>query len=637
MRKPCSNSEGASLGKRGCQEGQQIQQARPSCAKSNNHAAIFVGPRSGIDAHLTGAALKRSAGHDINPHLKKHAPAILAFILSAFMIFAGLGRPSLMHPDEERNAEVAREMWQAGAWLIPTYDYLPYLDKPSFFFKTVGLSFSLFGESSTAARLPSAVFGFALVVMLFCFCRCAYDARSAVATVLVVGTSPLYVAFCRLVIFDMILSFFLCGAILAGYIAEEKEGRSRSHWYLLGAASSAIATLIKGPVGFILPLLVLSVFHWLDRCRGAWKRVLAPWNVVIFFAITLPWFLGVTYQYRDFAYYGIIEESFHRYTTAVFRRTGPIYYYIPWILGGCFAWSLLLPESTIAAWRSRSRWTRPDRLFIVWSVIAFLFFTVSRSKRPDYILTVVVALGALTARVFSLALDSDHRRATATVMRGTTGLAWVGTLMASLLLTAHGIAELLGHLAGTTREGTRWLEKTVYSPAICVLIIVTTLAIVARRRRDVRLALVAFVLLPIGTAAVMGDGLERYADMRSTQALANRIPPLPPQTEVACFECLPTGLPLYLKRSVTVITNDGKELSSNYLLFMLRKTRSWPSPLVPVSGLDRWLDARHRPIYLIIRANGHEATNTVVSRGGGAPTELAPGWWGALLPAPTGP
>ena len=296
----------------------------------------------------------------------------------------------------------------------------------------------------------------------------------------------------------------------------------------------------------------------------------------------------------------------------------------------------MLPESVIAAWRSRSRWARADRLFIVWSVVAVVFFSISKSKRADYILTVIVALGALTARVFALAIDRGNPRAMAAVLRGTMGLAWASALAAGLLGTAVLKPELVGRLARATSEGTGWLE-TVYLPAICVLIAIAVVAAAARWRRDARLAFATFVLLPSAALVVCARGLERYADVRSTRALAGKISALPSQAEIACFECFPSGLPFYLKRCVTVVSNDGKELASNYIMFMLRKTVPWPSPLVPVNGFDRWLGGENRPVYVIARASGREALGAVAARRGVALTELAPGWWGALLPAPGGP
>jgi len=84
----------------------------------------------------------------------------------------------LISPAEGRYAEVAREMSQSHSWLVPTYDGLTYLDKPAFYFKTIALSFSLFGESEGVARLSSAFFGFLLLVVMFLFCQRVYDQRS---------------------------------------------------------------------------------------------------------------------------------------------------------------------------------------------------------------------------------------------------------------------------------------------------------------------------------------------------------------------------------------------------------------------------------------------------------------------------
>jgi 4-amino-4-deoxy-L-arabinose transferase-like glycosyltransferase len=82
--------------------------------------------------------------------------ALVAFAIAATCIFVRLGELPLLQPDEGRNAQVAREMLVSHSWLIPTYDGLPYLDKPAFFFRAVALSFALFGESELAARIPSA-------------------------------------------------------------------------------------------------------------------------------------------------------------------------------------------------------------------------------------------------------------------------------------------------------------------------------------------------------------------------------------------------------------------------------------------------------------------------------------------------
>ena len=565
----------------------------------------------------------------------RHWLGILALLLGAFLIFAGLGCVPLMLPDEGRNAEVAREMKESGAWLVPTYNGLPYLDKPSFYFRTVALSFALLSETETAARLSSALFGFALLVMTFAFCRREYGGQAAAMAVIVVSTAPLYLAFSRLVIMDMTLAFFVCGAIFAGYIAEQHDGHVRMRWYLVGAASSAFATLVKGPIGFVLPGLVLGVFNLFDRRRGALKRLFAPLNIVIFFAITLPWFLGVNHRHPDFAYYGLIEESFHRYTTTEFRRTGPIYYYVPWIIGGFFPWSVLLPESVVAACRARSRWSSADRLLIVWVVVVIVFFSLSKSKRPDYVLSAAVALGALTARVFVSAIENRTGPAFRLVNRGTVALASIG------VSAACGLAVAATQPRSFEKLIKMQSDQHMLFAAVCVrlavaLLLAAVVAAVARWRRDPRVMFAAFVLLSLALLTVGFDGIRLYAHGKSARALADRIPALPADAEFACLQCYPTGLSFYRKQLVTVLTKDGDELTSNYIVFMLKKTKSWPSSVVPLEDRDRRLAARVHPVYLLARRNAADDLDSIAAVCHTRVAALGGGWWGALLPAPGG-
>jgi len=118
---------------------------------------------------------------------------------------AGLGHLPLLAPDEGRNAEVGREMSASGAWLVPTYNGVDYLDKPAFYFKTVALSLALFGNNETAARLPSAIFGVALAGMVFLFCRKVHGTRCGLMAAIIAASMPLFLAYARTVIFDIVL------------------------------------------------------------------------------------------------------------------------------------------------------------------------------------------------------------------------------------------------------------------------------------------------------------------------------------------------------------------------------------------------------------------------------------------------
>jgi len=349
-----------------------------------------------------------------------------------FALFFKLGALPLLQPDEGRNAEVAREMKESGAWLSPSYNGIAYLDKPAFFFKAVALSLAAFGNHEWSARLPSALFALALLAITFAFCRRVHGTRCAVMAVIIIATMPLFLVFSRTIIFDMTLAFFVSAAIFAGYRAEECEGKSRRNWYLLGALAAGFATLVKGPVGFLIPTLVLLVFHGAEGRRGAWnkyfatlnlatvvkspvsvfipnlllflfhgfenrrgiwKRFFAPLNLLVFFGVTLPWFIGLSLQHPDFPYYGLIEESFKRYTTPTFHRSQPFYFYALIVAGLFLPWSFILPEAVVAAWKNKKFMSSADRLCVIWAVVVVIFFSLSKSKLPGYILTATVACG----------------------------------------------------------------------------------------------------------------------------------------------------------------------------------------------------------------------------------------------------
>ena len=561
---------------------------------------------------------------------------VFSFILCAYMLFWRLGGLALISPDEGRNAEVAREMSQSHAWLVPTYNGLVYLDKPSFYFKTIALSFSLFGESEGVARLSSAFFGFSLLVVVFLFCRRVYDQRTATLAILILATTPLYIAFSRFVIFDMTLAFFVSSAIFACFMAEECEAKLRIRWYLIGALAAGIATVIKGPVGFIVPTLVVAIFNGVEGRLGVMKHAFALRNWAVFFAVVLPWFVGLSLLRPDFPYYGIMRESIARFTTTEFHRTQPFYYYAPIIAGTFFAWSLLLPESIAAAWRERKRWSRADRLLVIWAIVVVLFFSISQSKLPGYILTAVMALGILTARVIALALSNSNGRAARILWHGTIPLLLLSSIAALLIIIIAVNPEILKSRLSSKPEVFDLVIPTLL-PLALSLSIVALLSAIALWTRNTRLIFAAFISFPLLLLTVNFDVLSLYAQSRSSRSLAEKIPStLPPETELVCMECLPHGLPFYLKRLITVLSSDGKELTSNYVLFTLNSAKPWPEGVVPIGQWHQWLSTRTHPVYLLADKNHLTVLESIALERGVEIVELDSKYRAVLLPTPIG-
>jgi 4-amino-4-deoxy-L-arabinose transferase-like glycosyltransferase len=562
----------------------------------------------------------------------------LALVVVGLTLGFRLGHLPLIAPDEGRNAEVAREMKESGAWLVPTYNGLDYLDKPAFYFKAVALSLAAFGNNETAARLPSAIFGVALVVLAFAFARKVYGTRCGALAAIVIATTPLYVMNARTVIFDMTLAFFVCGAIFAGYLAEEAEGRSRRNWYLLGAASAGVATLVKGPIGFLIPALVLLVFNRFEGRRGVWRRLFAPLNLLVFFGVTLPWFIGLCLAHRDFFHYGLVEESFHRFTTAkTFHRSQPVYFYLYIVASMFFPWSLLLPEAAVTAWKQRRTIHRADRLCLVWSLVVVVFFSISQSKLPGYILSVAVSSGILVARLFDTAWTAPDGRA-ARLLRRAAVIFAVVCLLAAVAVAVMQVGWQMSMLTKSLRITADEAERL----GRAVWILAATFAgfgifgLAARWRKSLSLCFLGFALVaPLGAQANLGL-IDVLFTAKSGRLAATRLATLPAGTELAGLECFPNGVPFYLGRTLTLISEDGVELTSNYIVYALTKQPHWPEQIVPLAELDTWLASRKTPVYLIVRKSDRQRLETLAAARGATVEIVSPDYFGARLPAPGG-
>jgi len=562
-----------------------------------------------------------------------------ALLLAAFVLCFRLGAPPLADPDEGRNAEVAREMATSGWSLVPTLDGIDYLDKPPLYFAIVAASLRALGHTETAARLPSALFAFATLLALALYLRRHAPDREVALAIVVTVTAPLFFAFARIVIFDSTLGFFVVASILAAAASEEEEraGRAREagRWHLASAAACGVATLIKGPVGFVVPALVVTAYRRLERRRLELRFLVRPAGIALFLLLVLPWFLGTVAVRPDFLRYGLVEETFLRMTTGAFRRNEPIWFYIPVAVGGLLAWSLLLPGFARAGWRERARWRPSDRLFVAWAAAVFLFFTLSKSKQPAYVLTGIVALAALVARGLERALDAPRGRGGRALRHASA--AWA--VLALLLAGATWIASHPGLVSGVPapRPGSiaAAVDAGVGSLTLPLVVIAALAALGAGGRRP-RIAITALALLVPSLPLFGGELFERYFSFRSARELAAALP-TGDGVDLACLGCFPPSLLFYRGRPLTVVElrDPPITLTSNYVVSRIAATGTWPERIVPLQALGQRIERRSGALGILATAAHRPELEVLRARYGGALSAPAPGWGLLLLPAPS--
>lgn len=499
---------------------------------------------------------------------------LLALVaIAACLFFIGLGRLPLLEPDEGRNAEVAREMLSLHDWITPHYDTLPYLDKPAVFFWLVAGSFRLFGLSETVARLPSALAALGTVLLIWLLAGRMFNDRSAWLAGIIFATSPLVIVFARVVIFDMLLAFLVTLTLTAFWLSRSAD-RPRRDLDCLMFAAAGLATITKGPVGFILPLFIILVYAALQRKFSEMRRLAWPPGILLFLAVSLPWFIAVSVRNPDFPRYAFWDESVLRFTTGHAHRGGSLFYYLPVFLVGFLPWSFPLLFAGINHIRGWKRLREPDaapRAFLLaWALATFAFFSISHSKLPAYFLPAVPALALLLADIWNREVNCDPPGKRPD---------WLTAGFAVLIALGILVAAAPAWLDSPSIH--RTLARKVHPSVLEALpssifftgLILAALGIlgrnlVAKSRARVycvgSLAIFAFTM-PLVTVR-WWEPIRIYAATSSTERLAAAIErgterDLP----IYGYYYFRTGLPFYLRRPVGLLTTGASEFTSNYI------------------------------------------------------------------------
>jgi len=495
------------------------------------------------------------------------AAALLALAV-VFVLFHDLGGAALFNPDEGRNAEIAREVLEIGDWITPYYNFLPRIEKPMFFYAVAAASFKLFGFSEAAARLPSALAALGILLMTYFFARRISGPRAALWSALVLVTAVQFNVFARIVIVDMLLAFFITAALMSYYLASGAETRSvKRRYYFIMYAAAAGATLVKGPIGFIFPGMIVVAYIAARRQWSALKEMELGWGVLIFLLIVSPWYAAAEVRRPGYLAYFLGQEHFARFLTPNFNRGKPWYYFFGVVAVGFFPWTILLPRMTTRFWRNRDDFA----LFtLVWAAVPFVFFSFSSSKMSEYLLPIYPGLAALAGTTLAGGLKRIDLRFLAA--------AWILLGLACLYMFIALLMPAAVPAAG--REFVAQLPRAEVAPVALIAALVfaaaawTTLA--APLDRLLPLCCISFAALFFLAHRILAPlSLER-SDKNLARDAAAVLRSAEAMVPVVIHDTYLPSLPFYLgiHRPMLVVAHpgDGETLGSFYL------SKEWPRP-----------------------------------------------------------
>jgi len=455
----------------------------------------------------------------------------------AFLFYFGLSAFGLVGADEPRYAQVAREMLERHDLVTPTLYGKPWFEKPPLYYWRAMEEYRALGVNDWAARLPSPAAATFMVAVIYFFLR-RFHPGSQLNGALMTAASVGMIGFSRGAGMDMLLAAAFTVGMLAWFAWYAGERRL---WLLLFYFFMALGALAKGPVAPVLAALVIVVFALAQRETRLIVRTLWLPGILLFLAIALPWYVAVQLRNPQFVREFILQHNLGRFATNMYRHKRPFWFFAEWLPAFLLPWTALVVAGwveTIKGWNGQAvgRKDTLPRFLLIWTAVVIVFFSISASKLPGYILPAVPACTLLAA------IWVSHRETL-----GWPVIVAQGSLSGVLLTLALLYPNLLVSGHHIPLEA-RWLAL-----GIGALVFVATVSTLARKG-TAALRLVVLAPVIVGLAFLLRTGAPVIDNALSARPVARAITRMEGKpVEVAVFKAsreIEYGLAFYRNQAI---------------------------------------------------------------------------------------
>lgn len=487
-----------------------------------------------------------------------------------------LGGPSLWDIDEGNNAECAREMYESGNPIVPTFNFKLRTDKPALLYWLQMTSYHFFGINEFSARLPSALAALVVVLLTYEMGRRMFGAGAALLAGLILISTVLFCGAAHFANPDALLCACTLGTLCLFWSDYERGG---DRWLVLTGLTAGLGMLAKGPVGLVLPTAVIGLFLLWQRQLHRMFRPALLWGTLVFTLVAVPWYAWVGAETRGQFLNGFfLQHNVNRFLEPMENHRGPVIYYLLILLVGFAPWSSFFALTGWHVWTHKREQGAIDaryRFLFCWIVVYLLFFSVSRTKLPNYVLPIYPALALLVGHC----LDR-WRRAEAAPPRWLLHLSLASLVFTGVVTIA---ATLLGGgaVGGDLMRG-RHLPGLEFWAVVGIVPIVGAAACWFWLRREQR----NHVLGAAGVTAVLWLGLfaawgtEPIDRHKAPRPLADALAELDHRGDVyiASFGWFQPSVVFYCRRQVEEIKTEAEVLE------WLR----YPAPAYVFLPADQW-------------------------------------------------
>lgn len=393
-------------------------------------------------------------------------PLVIAFI--AVACFSGVWAGPALGDHEALVAQCARDMRVSGDWAIPRFLGKPFVRKtPLPYWMVVGASYLFPPDpvtglpvSASAARLPSAMCGFATILIMWKLASAMFGRRVGLVTALVAGSSIALLLYSPNATAEMPLTFCCTWAVAHFWFAVTARGLGNRILQLaLFYIAMGFAMLAKGPAPIGLVGFPLAVWWFFERPSrviagrglGRWRMALGCFlrdlpalfggaftkfwlipGLLLFAAVFVPWMLTVgarhpaAWDVWNWQYLQRVQGDFPD------TRSRGIFYYVPILLGLVMPWTVFILDAVVSPWvRKYARYHRGLLFVGTWAVFGLLSMALMTFKKPYYILPVVPGWIMLLSVPVAISL----RRCPELIRRAKPTLLWGGTIALAVVTT----------------------------------------------------------------------------------------------------------------------------------------------------------------------------------------------------------
>ena len=528
----------------------------------------------------------------------KFSVITLLLALCFLQFFWRLGDAPFYSRGESREGLVVWEMFKTGNWILPMIngEYIPF--KPPLFHWVGALISKLTGDvNELTVRFPSALFATLGALLTYIAGARLWDERTGRLAAFVLATNSQWWRAGTQAQVDMTLAFFITATLLLFYYMYQEGKHSRLYSIAL-AFLLACATLAKGPLGLLVPLLTLLLFLWVRRDFAFLKKLHLVSGAAVFIAVAGSWYgLALWQGGPAFFMRQILEENIGT-ARGVWGHYQPFYYFVPVFFYNLAPWSFF--SLSIAFFISRRRRTlSEDRLLfpLVWFIAVFSFFTIALGKRAVYILPLYPAFAILFGAWWKSCLknnaEADWITSSVGYLLTASTLLIVGQIgfilledggaqpqrLAVLIPKAGTIANVLDSM--TPPSPLVWVSLALGGGAALIMVISLW-----QKKWDTLFAGIA-ILATVATVIMKTNYYAAIASERTLKPFGLRLQQkIDSQTPLLFYNSFDAGTIFYSRKHIAPYSPRANEITSPFFLLMWEKDWEQLSDKTGLEALD---------------------------------------------------